>query len=136
MDMDNLKGNIKRYFEDKKGIVAVYLFGSYAQGRQRPSSDLDIGIVADRDRQSLIEKSVAQYIVELGRLLRKDIHPVVLNTAGEELLRQVFSSGICVLVKNQKKLALFRMITLARVVDFAYYKQRMQSGLVKSIMKD
>ncbi|MFH1146286.1 MAG: nucleotidyltransferase domain-containing protein [Pseudomonadota bacterium] len=134
--MDNLQGNIKQCFEDKKGIVAVYLFGSYAQGRQRPSSDLDIGIVADRDRQSLIEKSVAQYIVELGRLLRKDIHPVVLNTAGEKLLRQVFSSGICVLVKNQKKLALFRMITLARVVDFAYYKQRMQSGLVKSIMKD
>jgi len=34
-------------------------------------------------------------MVELSRILRKDIHPVILNSAGEELLRQIFLKGKC-----------------------------------------
>lgn len=127
---------ISNYFEHKEGILAVYLFGSYAQGRQKPSSDVDIGIVAERESHDIVERSLADYIVELGRLLRKDIHPVILNTAGEELLRQVFSRGKCILVKDPRKLAEYRMVMFARIVDFAYYKKLMQSGLVKSISRE
>ena len=33
------------YLCQQKDITAAYVFGSYAQGKQRPESDLDIGIV-------------------------------------------------------------------------------------------
>ena len=43
--------NIKSFFENEKNIVAVYLFGSYADGRERASSDVDLAILfGNRDR--------------------------------------------------------------------------------------
>lgn len=75
-------------------------------------------------------------MLDLSRILRKDIHPVILNLAGEELLRQVFLKGKCILVKDSKKLAHYKMTAFSRIVDFAYYKNQMQTGLVRNIMGD
>ena len=61
---------IQSYFSDEKDVVAVYLFGSYAQGKARRTSDVDIDI-------GIFEKKQIRYLKELGRLLRKDIHPVI-----------------------------------------------------------
>ena len=87
-----LKEKIKNYFKNKKGIIAVYLFGSQATGKEHLSSDIDIGILLDRNYQGCKETIIKNSIVELGRILKKDIHPVILNSGGEELLRQIFSS--------------------------------------------
>lgn len=32
-----------------RDVVSIYLFGSYARGREKPFSDIDICVVADRD---------------------------------------------------------------------------------------
>ena len=45
---------------------------------------------------------------ELENILRKEIHLVILNSAGEELTRQIFNYGKCILVKDQKKLSLLK----------------------------
>jgi hypothetical protein len=71
----------------------------------------------------------------LGRILRKDIHPVILNSAGEELLRQIFSNGKCLLINNPKEFSRFKMVMFSRIADFAYYRTKMQSGLIKKVMK-
>jgi hypothetical protein len=55
----------------------------------------------DKERKS-------DYIVELGRVMRKDIDPVILNSASEEVLRQIFLKGNCILVNDSKKLARYR----------------------------
>jgi hypothetical protein len=75
-------------------------------------------------------------MLDLSRILRKDIHPVILNLAGEELLRQVFLKGKCILVKDPKKLAQYKMTAFSRIADFAYYKNQMQKGIVRNIMGD
>ena len=74
-------------------------------------------------------------MMDLSRILRKDIHPVILNLAGEALLQQVFLKGKCILVKNPKKLARYKMTAFSRVADFAYYKKQMQSGLIRNILE-
>ena len=74
-------------------------------------------------------------MVELANILRKEIHPVILNSAGEELMRQIFAKGKCILVKDQKKLSLFKMTMFARIADFGYYRNQMQSGLIRGIME-
>jgi predicted nucleotidyltransferase len=35
------------YFKTKPNIVAVYLFGSYAKGKEHRSNDIDIGLLFD-----------------------------------------------------------------------------------------
>ena len=132
---DKLINKLEAYFEDKSEVIAVYLFGSQATDKTGDSSDVDIGILLDTsERIAQIEKR-NQYMVELANILRKEIHPVILNSAGEELMRQIFAKGKCILVKDQKKLSLFKMTMFARIADFGYYRNQMQSGLIRGIME-
>ena len=124
------------YFDAKPEIIAVYLFGSYAKGKEHRSSDIDIGLLFETMDPFLIKKLADTVMIDLSRILRKDIHPVILNLAGEELLRQIFLKGKCILDKNPKKLVRFKMTTFSRIADFAYYKDQMQSGLIRNIMGD
>ena len=128
-----LEENIRLYFRDKKEVIAVYLFGSHAKGKARPFSDIDVGILLDKNDRDFLKQRRKDYIIELGRALRKDIHPMLLNLAGEELLKQIFSKGKCILINDARKLALYRMVMFA-IADFAYYRNQMQSGFIRKVM--
>lgn len=125
---------IESYFRDKREVIAVYLFGSYAEGRERSFSDVDIAILLDGTAEEFFMGKRNIYMTELGRILRKDIHPVILNLAGEELLNQIFLKSKCVLVNDAEKLARFKMVGYAKIVEFIYYREQMQKGLIKKIM--
>jgi len=133
---NKLTEKLTAYFKTKSEIIAVYLFGSYAKGKEHRASDIDIGLLFDTRDIALAQKKTDTYMIDLSRILRKDIHPVILNLAGEELLRQVFLKGNCILIKDAKKLARYKTTIFARIADFAYYKNLMQSGLVRNIMGD
>ena len=133
---NNLIEKLTAYFNTKTEIIAVYLFGSYAKGKEHHSSDIDIGLLFDARDPVLLKKEMDTVMLDLSRILRKDIHPVILNLAGEELLRQVFMKGKCILVRDSKKLAYYKMTAFSRIVDFAYYKNQMQTGLIRNIMED
>jgi len=77
-----MHNEIINYFRDKKEIVAIYLFGSYAAGKERAFSDVDIGILFDESEEIFVMEKRNTYMTELGRILRKDIHPVILNRSG------------------------------------------------------
>jgi predicted nucleotidyltransferase len=126
---------IKSYFKQKPEIVAVYLFGSYAKGKERRTSDVDLGILLRvADRTSVLDKRI-EYMVELSRLLKKDIHPIILNSASEALIRQIFLKGKCILVNDSQKLSKFKMIMIARIADFGHYRNMMQSGFISKVME-
>ena len=137
MNMHNeLSNNIAAYFTNKREVIAVYLFGSYAEGKECPLSDIDIGILLDRTDHNAIKKIRNKCIVELSRILRKDIHLVILNSASEELIRQIFLKGKCILVSDLKKTSQYKMVMLAKVAEFLYYRTQMQAGLIKKVMGD
>ena len=133
---NQLSKNIAAYFRNKREVIAVYLFGSYAEGKERPLSDIDIGILLDRMEHSTIKEVKNKFIVELSRILRKDIHLVILNSASEELIRQIFLKGKCILVSDLKKTSQYKMVMLAKVAEFLYYRTQMQAGLIKKVMGD
>ena len=130
-----LENRISDYFSHRDNIAAVYLFGSHAVGKERSGSDVDIAVLfQNRDPEPMID-SIDTYMVDLSRLLKKDIHPVVLNHAGEALLAQVFKKGKCIVVNDQRKLSLFKVEAFAKIFDFKYYLTLMQNGLIKSVMQ-
>ena len=124
------------YFRDRDEVIAVYLFGSYAQGRERARSDIDIGVLLNPHNPEAMRKKRSQYLTELGRVLRKDIHIVILNNAGEELLRQVFAKGKCILINDHQKHTHFKMVMFTRIADFDYYRRPMQAGLIEKVMEE
>ena len=57
-----MQEEIAKYFGTKKEVIAVYLFGSFAEGKERPFSDIDIGILLDRRYQSSADKKRMDYM--------------------------------------------------------------------------
>lgn len=130
-----LISKLKAYFDDKSEIIAVYLFGSQASEKNKRSSDIDLGVLLDtHDRKVQAQKST-QYMVDLAGILKKEIHPVMLNSVSEELMRQILQKGQCIMVRDPQKLSIFKMTMLARIADFGYYRKQMQSGLIRNIVK-
>jgi predicted nucleotidyltransferase len=77
---DNLINSLKAYFEDKSEVIAVYLFGSQVTGEKDRRSDVDLGVLMDtHDRTIEVEKR-NQYMLALANILKKEIHPVILNS--------------------------------------------------------
>lgn len=131
----NIERQMKAYFENREEVVAVYLFGSYAEGKERPLSDVDIGILLDTKYLDNSYEMRDLYMVQLARGLRVDIHPVLLNSASEALLKQVFLNGKCILVRDARKLARYKMMVFAAIAEFGYYRSQMQSGLIKRLKR-
>lgn len=124
------------YFKDKNEVVAVYLFGSYARGKEKPFSDIDIGIIFKPLRRDKYRERIDGYIPGLSRILRCDVHLVTMNTAGEELLRQVFTKGKCLMVTNPKLLSRLKTVMYSRIAEFGFYRPMMQKGLIGKIMEE
>lgn len=116
-------------------VVAVYLFGSHASGNSLPSSDVDVAVLFEHSDRDFLHARVEEILQRLPRLLRKDVHPVVMNSAGETLMKQILSKGRCIVVNDERKLAEFIMNAYSRIADFDYYLKRMQSGLVRSVLE-
>lgn len=132
---DKSEEKLSNYFKDRNEVVAVYLFGSHAEGRQRDSSDIDVGILINRnDRYSAAEMRDI-YMTNLSGILRKDVHPVIMNEASEMLLKQIFSKGRCILINNQRELSRRTMVMYAEIADLTYYLDRMQSGFLKKVVE-
>jgi len=132
---NKLTTSVIHYFKDKPEVIAVYLFGSQVTGKTDSSSDVDIGILLDTNDREIQTERKNQYMADLANILRKEIHPVIFNSAGEELMRQIFTNGKCILAKDQKKLSLFKMTMFAMIADYGYYRNQMQSGLIRNIME-
>jgi predicted nucleotidyltransferase len=126
---------IKSYFKKKPEVIAVYLFGSHARSIEHRSSDIDIGILLKEEhRYNALEKRI-DYMIALSKLSRKDIHPVILNFASEELVRQIFLKGKCILVNKARELSEYKMIMITKIADFTYYRNQIQSGFVNKVME-
>jgi len=119
---------------ERKGAEAIIL-GCTEIPLLIKQSDVDIGIVADgKNPEAILEKRLI-FISELSRILRKDVHPVILNFASNQLIRQIFEKGKCILVNDKKRLALFKMFQFAELAEFAYYKELTQSGFIRKVME-
>ena len=133
--MKKVSKTISNYFKDQKEIVAVFLFGSYAVNNERSFSDIDIGIVVEHASENIVRKNTDRYLLDLSRILRKDIHITILNNASENLLLQVFKKGQCLVVNNRKELSIFKMNGYTKIADFSYHKKMMQQGFLNSMME-
>ncbi len=131
-----LSETISDYFKNKNEVIAVYLFGSYASENNRPFSDIDIGILLNFVDQKFANQQKIRYMTELSRIVRKDVHPVILNFASEVLMKQIYSKGRCILINDSKELSKYKMTMYARIADFAYYLDKMQKGFIRRTMKE
>ncbi len=64
------------------------------------------------------------------------MHPVIMNTAGEELLKQIFSKGKCLQVKDKRFFAFFQISAYGRIADFDHYRRMAQRGFINRLKRE
>ena len=126
---------IANYFKKKENIIAAYLFGSYASGKERSGSDIDLAVLFGSRDRTFINRQLDRYLIDLSRILRKDIHLTAMNFSSEALLEQIFNKGKCLAINDSEKLASFKMTAYSRIVDFQYYRSQFQTGIVRKVME-
>ncbi len=130
-----MEEKITHYFTTKNEVAAVHLFGSFASEKNRPMSDVDLAVLFLPEYLPSADRLSRRYLTDLGRLLKKDIHPIVMNRAGEVLLKQIFLKGKQLVVKNPVFVSEFNMTAISRIADFGFYLDRMQAGLKKKMQE-
>jgi predicted nucleotidyltransferase len=125
---------IESYFKSRPEVVAVYLFGSYAQGREKTFSDIDLGVLLNHKFLSSKNNLATTYTVALGKLLRKDFHIIFMNAAGEMLLFQIFKRGKCIFQRKSHSLSLFKTVSYSRIADFGFYRKSMERAFLSRIL--
>jgi predicted nucleotidyltransferase len=124
---------IADFFQDRHEVNAVYVFGSYARGREQRDSDLDLAILLSHNAVDERSKLKTEYTIHLSRILRKDLHLIIMNDAGEEIIAQVFKYGQCIFNRKPELLSRFRMVSYAMIAEFGYLRNKMKQGFVRGV---
>jgi predicted nucleotidyltransferase len=89
---DEILPVLRDYFAIRANrVVAAYLFGSVARGQERPSSDVDIGVVLGSRRTELSDLDrCARMQIELSDRLGREVDLVPIDIAAPD-----FAIGFC-----------------------------------------
>ena len=119
-----LKQILQKYFEKRPEIKFAYLFGSVAQKRDNPLSDIDIAVMLD---YRYIEEDLYPYgykanlITDLIKILKTDKIDVVLLDKAPILLRhRVIYYGCLVFSRDEKERINFQVETIKKYNDYKY----------------
>jgi predicted nucleotidyltransferase len=133
MRPDKLK-IIESFFENRTEVVAVYLFGSHAKGKNSKVSDIDLAILLKHDMLHEEDILYNNYMQTLSKLTKEDLHLVFMNNAGEGILFQIFKYGKCIVNNIPELLSRFKMTRYSMITDFALYQGRMQKSFIENIL--
>jgi uncharacterized protein len=119
---EDLIGRINDLCLSTPEIVSVHLFGSVAEGKAKPTSDMDFAV--------LLEDCAAEgfpllsFASALERLCNSRVDLIVLNRAGEVLKYQVRKSGRLIFDRDSEKRRRFEIYSRKAYEDFLYLHRR------------
>lgn len=107
---------LKYFLENDPNIIFAVTFGSYAEGRHKSRSDIDIGIFFAEPPEGL---DLLNLIYRLSELAGRDVDVVVLNTASAFLRHQVMKKKIVLTIKDK---LIYRSFRERTITDYDEYK--------------
>lgn len=121
MSPDQLDRLLEYAADPARGIVAIYLFGSHAEGRTHHDSDLDLGILLDRTiyrgTEDLREARVRLTSDLISVLAENRVDLVVLNDLTPELGRRIVTEGRLLYMADPEAEHAFRRDIQLRAAD-------------------
>jgi len=111
---------ISPLFERAEGVNFVLLFGSYAKGKERPFSDVDVAVHL-RDN---VQLSVDEYLSlksDIQERLKQEIDLVVLNWAGVYLKYKIMRDHFPVIIKDRSSYLEYIRRTIYEYEDMRPY---------------
>jgi len=123
MVLCTVKDILTQKLQTLPNVAFAYLFGSYADGSQKASSDVDVALflhTTDLDSQLQIN-------YELSKFLKKDVDILLLNSAKNlSLLEAVLKNGI--VLKDSDKRVDFELRTQHDILDYKAFKRTIDAA--------
>ena len=129
----NFEEKLKSYFEARKDIDFAIVFGSYAIEKNRPFSDLDIGIHTKLDLSLL---QIGSTIDDLESITNIKIDLLVLNEIYEEnssLAYEIISNHKQIYTQSEKIYVQFKTKTFLHYFDDEPLREMKRNSLQKRI---
>jgi predicted nucleotidyltransferase len=119
-DTAALECRLRPIFLQYPTIAAVYLFGSVSRGTASEESDLDLGLLLDRDEP---EDRRHRFLGDLAARLEavagaRPIDLVVLDVQGPIFCHEVILGGRLIYESNRERRIDFESDTIVRALDF------------------
>jgi predicted nucleotidyltransferase len=108
---------LKEFFDRDSNIVFAVVFGSFASGRQRIGSDIDVGIYFANPPEGL---ELLNLINTLSELAGMNVDIVVLNRASAFLRHQAMKHRITLIIKDMAVYRDFRDMTISDYDEYKY----------------
>ncbi len=110
----------------QQGVEFAYLFGSVAEGKAGPLSDVDVAVYLDPglSRKQRFEKRLQCIGIITQALQRNDVDVVVINDTDADLVQDVLVHGVLIFCHDPGVLADFRYQFTREYLDFAYYREQ------------
>ena len=116
----DLNSRIQQVLAQHGGIRMAILFGSLANGRATPQSDLDLAVLMDAP---LSAEAKMALIGELSQAIGRPVDLIDLSVAGEPLLGQILKHGVRLLGRDGDYAELIKR-HLFEGADFMPYRRR------------
>ena len=117
-------------------VVAVYLFGSVAEGRQHGESDVDVGVLLDRRLLPAERERFEQRLAlssALSRVRGRAGDVVILNDAPPTLSRAIVTRGKRVLCRDAEAEHAFVRDVLLQAPDLEKFLERMRAIKLRAL---
>lgn len=120
------------------GVVSAYLFGSQAHGRAHRESDVDVGVLLDRQVYPLAADRFEARLRLIGHLqaaVKRQIDLVILNDAPPQLVRRIMTDGRRLMVTNSVLDHAHLRTTLSRAADLEPFLRRSRATKLASLVR-
>lgn len=121
--LDKLKGDLISFFQSRKEVLLVYLFGSCLRGKLGKNHDIDIAIFVDSKIHKRLNENLpygyeAEMIAELMHYLKHNLVDLtILNKATPLLAYEVIHNGILLFSRSENLRIAFELSSLKRHAD-------------------
>jgi predicted nucleotidyltransferase len=119
-DSAPITSRVEDFATSHPDIAAVYLFGSHATGRQRKRSDLDLGVLFNKEIDGFERIDLE---TELSNLLKKDVDLIDMRKSGPFLRHQIYKYGKMIYLDGTDFPFLFRAASIRDYLDTNYLRR-------------
>ncbi len=129
---EKTRSELQRLFGAFPEIVAVYLFGSYPERKER-AGDVDLAVLLKIPHRSMVDLYLDLYpgLVEIFAPLEVDL--LFLNSASLPLCFEVVSTGGVVYCGDEDRRTDFEYVVSGRYMDFKYHLEVARLELYEAI---
>ena len=106
MNRDLVIENAKKILLQELDLYAIVLFGSYARGKERETSDIDIAI---KSNKNIEQKELLDVKNKIERAIGLDVHLIDLDKINEDFKYEILMSGKDLYTKDEYKFTMYKL---------------------------